>query len=274
MDVMPELRKCKTKNEAMKRLKNERDKFARAELLRRVDLRIKENPEEDTIKLICGDAVKVLREMETASVDMCIADPPFGVTLGSQVDASPVAGLYDTYQDEKGEVYETIRLVIKEVSRVLRPNSHFYLFFPLGRTYSWFIKQLDESFEFVDPLPLIWYKTNKGGAGYTGDTKKRYMLHYQPILFSSKGNRALTQAKSNVIPLDIILKGRENPAEMPSELMEYFIEQSSLPGETVLEVYAGTGPVVRAAKRLKRRGIGIESRQEQIDVIRVRLMEG
>ena len=60
---------------------------------------------------------------------------------------------------------------------------------------------------------------------------------------------------------------------MPSELMEILIEQSSLPGELVLDPFCGSGPVLVAAKRLRRRALGIELSEEFTRIIKEKLME-
>jgi site-specific DNA-methyltransferase (adenine-specific) len=267
IEVMPELAKEKSKSHAFKRLKQERDSVNREIKIKRLEDEHRGKADDELVKVICGDSVRVLREMGDESFDMCIADPPFGVNLDVMAKVGGTT-TYDVYDDEKSDVLEMVRLVIKEVVRVLKPNSHFYLFFP-HLHYLHFFKFLKENFTFVDHIPLIW---NKGVGGFTVNPLKRYMPHCQPIFFARKGERNLTKGMGNIFHVEPVRK-KLHPAEMPSELMEILVEQSSLPGEIILDPFCGSGPVLVAAKRLRRRALGIELSEEYTRIIKEKLME-
>jgi site-specific DNA-methyltransferase (adenine-specific) len=267
LEMMPELRKAKTKTEALKKLYSERKRMARAELMSRFEAKSKEAPQDESVSIICGDSVKVLRDMESESFNLCIADPPFGVGLDSMAQACEV--VIAKYKDSEQAMFEKVRIVVKEVSRLLIPNSHFYLFFPIGVNYLWFYNILSENFDYVDPIPINWYK---GTGGYTVDQRYRYMPVYQPIFYASKGKRELTKGMKNVIEAEPV-RQKVHIAETPAELMEILIEQSSLPGENILDPFCGSGSVLVAAKRLKRRAVGVELLEDNCNIIRERLME-
>lgn len=38
-------------------------------------------PDDFINKIICGDCLKVMKEMPSSSIDFCIADPPFNVGI-------------------------------------------------------------------------------------------------------------------------------------------------------------------------------------------------
>jgi len=270
IEVMPELAKAKTKTEAMKKLKTEKDKIARAELMKRVEARERvEGKKEESVRVICGDAMKVLREIEEGSVDLGIADPPFGVGLDSMAQACEVS--ISRYKDTEQAMFEKVRVVVREMSRILKPDSHFYMFFPIGINYPWFYNLLSENFGYVDPIPLAW---NKGTGGYTVDQSYRYMPVYQPVFFCQKkwGSRKLQKGMKNVFEAEPV-RQKQHIAEMPSELMEILIEQSSLPGDLIVDPFAGVGPVGVAAKRLKRRAILVEVSEDNCNLIKEKLME-
>jgi site-specific DNA-methyltransferase (adenine-specific) len=50
----------------------------------------------------------------------------------------------------------------------------------------------------------------------------------------------------------------KHPAEKPLVLLEHILHASSLPGDVVLDCFAGSGVTLEAAARLGRRGVGIE----------------
>jgi len=92
-------------------------------------------------------------------------------------------------------------------------------------------------------LTDIWGDIRELTSGYfAGDEAIR----------DSKGNRVHTQQSPIALLLRIILS-------------------STLPGDTVLDPFAGTGPTLAAAYQLKRNSIGIEIDPEYIKIIEMRL---
>jgi site-specific DNA-methyltransferase (adenine-specific) len=269
IEVMPELAKCKTKTDAFKALKSERGKMARAELVKRAEERFRTEPQESLIQVIHGDCLVEMKKLNSETFHMAISDPPFGVGLDSMVNATGSSVM--PYIDTKENMFKLYSESIKEVARLLKPNSHFYQFFPIGEDYGWYLKELRDSFDYVDAIPIVWVK-NKGG--FTVDARFRYQPRYQPIFFCSKGRRALKMGleNGNVLTFNVV-EGKLHPAEAPPELMEVLIEQSSLPGESVLDPFAGSGATGVAAKRSKRRATLIEMKEDYVNLIKSKIYD-
>jgi site-specific DNA-methyltransferase (adenine-specific) len=64
-----------------------------------------------------------------------------------------------------------------------------------------------------------------------------------------------------------------HPTQKPVALMHWIINQWTEPGDLVLDPYAGSGPVLRAAKDLGRRAIGVELDERYCEVIARRLAQ-
>ena len=269
LEVMPELAKCKTKTDAFKALKSERGKMVRAELVARAEEKFKSEPQESLIQVIHGDCISVMKELDSESFHMAISDPPFGVGLDSMVGATGSSVM--PYGDKKEDMFRLYEESIVEVARLLKANSHFYQFFPIGEDYGWYLEKLRKSFDYVDAIPIVWVK-NKGG--FTVDARFRYQPRYQPIFFCSKGRRALKMGleNGNVLTFNVV-EGKLHPAEAPPELMEVFIEQSSLPGESVLDPFGGSGATGVAAKRTKRRATLIEVKEDYVNLIKSKIYD-
>jgi len=268
LEVMPELRKCKTKAEALKMLRLEKNKFVREQLVREAEARIK--PEEELVQVICGDCISVMKEMESESFDLCISDPPFGKQLDSMVRASE--SLVQSYKDPKERMFFLYKESIPQIARLLKLNSHFYQFFPIGEDYGWYLEELRKSFEFVDPIPLVWIKSR---GGYTVDARWRYQPRYQPIFFCSKGRRQLKMGLENGNVLEIgSVTQKEHVAEAPVELFKLIIDQSSIIGERVLDPFCGSGNSLVACKEMRRRGVGIEIERDNVSLIKSRIWRG
>lgn len=68
--------------------------------------------------------------------------------------------------------------------------------------------------------------------------------------------------------------GADHPCPFPIELAHKCIEATTNPGDLVLDPFMGSGTVLRAAKDLGRRGIGIEMREDFCEGAAKRLAQG
>jgi hypothetical protein len=62
-------------------------------------------------------------------------------------------------------------------------------------------------------------------------------------------------------------QGTGHPTAKPPQIAEEWVRRFTAPGDTVLDPFAGTGPVVAAAKRLGRRVIASESSERWCEAI-------
>src|SRR5205085_11833726 len=95
-------------------------------------------------------------------------------------------------------------------------------------------------------------KTTLDGARIRGGTGYHYRASCERILFFEKGKRALNDLG---IP-DVLLAPRpgiKGPAAKPGAVVKTLIEQSTAPGELVLDPFCGTGVVGVQARELQRR---------------------
>ena len=135
-----------------------------------------------------------------------------------------------------------------EVFRVLRPDTHFYLFCDAETMFVAKPKAEEAGFRFWKPL--VWDKRTIG-MGY------HYRARYEFILFFEKGKRRLNDLGiSDVISVPRIRKGY--PAEKPAVVSEILIGQSSQAGDVVADPFMGSGSVGVAAARLGRRFWGTD----------------
>jgi site-specific DNA-methyltransferase (adenine-specific) len=143
-----------------------------------------------------------------------------------------------------------------EVFRVLKPDTHFYLFCDSETMF--IAKPEAERAGFKFWKPLVWDKRTIG-MGY------HYRARYEFILFFEKGKRRLTDLGiADVIAARRVHRGY--PAEKPAAVSEILINQSSQPGEIVADPFMGSGSVGVAALRAGRRFIGTDI---NIDAVRL-----
>ena len=138
----------------------------------------------------------------------------------------------------------------EECYRVLKPNSHFYLMCDQESMFEF--KPMGEAARFKFWKPIIWDKMAMG-MGY------HYRARHEMILFFEKGKRKL----NNLGVPDVLQHKRIRggyPTQKPDSLYMALIEQSSAPGDVVLDTFAGSGTIIRACNSLDRHPIACDIR--------------
>lgn len=191
-------------------------------------------------KLSQDDAVEWLKTLPTSSVDLFITDPPYeslekhraiGTTTRLKNSKSSSNNWFEIFPNSRFEE------LLTEIYRVLKKNSHFYLFCDQETAFA--IKPIAEHIGFKFWKPIVWDK-KKIGMGY------HYRARYEFILFFEKGKRKLNDLSiPDVLEVERVYRGY--PTEKPVKLMEVLINQSSVIGEVVCDPFFGSGAVGRAA---------------------------
>jgi site-specific DNA-methyltransferase (adenine-specific) len=196
-------------------------------------------------KLHKKDAVEWLRTLESNSVDLLVTDPPYeslekhravGTTTRLKVSKSSSNAWFEIFPNSRFEEF------LEQAYRVLKKNSHFYLF--CDQETMFVIKPIAEKVGFKFWKPIVWDK-EKIGMGY------HYRARYEFILFFEKGKRKL----NNLGIPDILTCARIRngyPTEKPINIIKTLIEQSSNEGDLVVDPFFGSGSTAHAALELKR----------------------
>jgi site-specific DNA-methyltransferase (adenine-specific) len=211
-----------------------------------------------------GDAVAWLRALPAASVDLAITDPPY-----ESLEKHRAIGTTTRLKHSKASsndwfaIFPNARFpeLFAELYRVLKKNSHFYLFCDPETMFV--AKPLAERAGFRFWKPLVWDK-RKIGLGY------HYRSRYELILFFEKGKRKLTDlGQADILECPRISRGY--PSEKPSQVSQVLIRQSSVPDALVIDPFMGSGSTGVAALELGRRFAGCDICQEAIDLTSSRL---
>lgn len=217
-------------------------------------------------QLTRGDAVAWLATLPDASVDLVITDPPY-----ESLEKHRAIGTTTRLKHSKAssndwfEIFPNTRFpeLFNEVYRVLKKDSHFYLFCDPETMFV--AKPLAEQAGFKFWKPLIWNKISIG-MGY------HYRARYECVLFFEKGKRKLHDLGiADIIDVPRIRGGY--PAEKPPEVSEVLVKQSSEHGDLVIDPFMGSGSVGVAAIRNARHFRGNDLCAEALDITRVRLAE-
>ncbi|EIZ1042834.1 site-specific DNA-methyltransferase [Vibrio parahaemolyticus] len=197
------------------------------------------------------DAVSWLKTLDSESIDLIVTDPPYeslekhrakGTTTRLKVSKSSSNQWFSTFPNDRFEE------LLEEIYRVLKKNSHFYLF--CDQETMFVVKPIAEKAGFKFWKPIVWDKMAIG-MGY------HYRARYEFILFFEKGKRKLNDlGVPDVLQAKRVWKGY--PTEKPVDLIQTLIEQSSTRGELVVDPFFGSGATLVAANSLDRKWAGTD----------------
>ena len=207
-----------------------------------------------------------------ASIDLLIVDPPYGEDVQGMA-ANSRQLLAQAFVDSRNETAELYRRLSREAFRVLHPDTFAVFFFGYD-LYAVLLDALQTEGFTVDTTPLVWVKnTVINTSPYT-----RYGRSYEPILIARKGEPKLIRPGQRDVISDIqnvesrsVHEQKVYQAQKPVALIEKFILDMSIPGQTICDFCAGSGTTGVAALRLGRRVVLFEKDPIACLIIKSRL---
>lgn len=239
----PLVASAKSQKEAVKVVRKLKDAEHRERLAAQFDLTKTEHT------LIQGSMVVELPKLPSATFDCILTDPPYGVNADKFGD---MADCGHNYEDSWENAFALYQVLAREGLRVCKPEAHLYAFCDI--THFQEIAHIfnAEGWE-VWSKPLIWAKGN--GMLPRPEHGPRYS--YEAILFASKGSRRTLKVDNDVIQVSgdaKLLHGAQKPVDLYSNLLA----RSCLPGNSVLDPFGGSGPILPAASAARCRATYIE----------------
>ncbi len=199
-------------------------------------------------RLILGSAYDV--QLETGRYHTILTDPPYGI------DAHKT----DTFDADSHEYDDSLSAFRKVAGwlpthsfKLAAEQAHLYCFCDIRRFTELFV-EFELSGWDVWPRPIIW---DKGNTGSYGDIEHGPRSCYEAILFANKGRRRVTAGYRDVINITQKTNSK-HPAGKPVELYAELLKRSALPGDHVIDFFAGSGPIFPAAEEQKVFATGIE----------------
>lgn len=197
-----------------------------------------------------GDALDVLPDLDTESVDLVVTDPPYGVEWRSN------RGRFAAIANDGAADRDAIRTVIAECVRVVGQQRHLYVIGPVD---------VLDGLKVSESTEIVWDKTLNG----LGAVMAPWGPSHERISFTTSKHRHGGETGGVALPVRMrkgtVLRfarptGRKvrHPTEKPVALLRELIESSSRQGETVLDPFAGVGSTGVAAILAGRRTVLIE----------------
>lgn len=220
---------------------------------------------DEKVELFNGDCLDLMARMEEGCIDLLVTDPPYKTISGGDSGNRPkgmLSGNRKLFKHQSDiEIHDWMPLVF----RVLKEESHAYIF-----TNSLNLKEmLDESEKAGFQLHniLVWEKNNCTPSQF-------YMKNCEYVLFLRKGKAKWINnigASKTVHQFNNILGKKTHPCEKPVDLLRFYIENSSKKGDMVLDPFMGTGSCGEACVQTGRRFLGIEKDETYFNLAKERL---
>ena len=209
---------------------------------------------ENRSQLFRGDCLDVLPTIPDHSVDLILADPPFGTTINKWDQVIPFDKMWE------------------QLHRVAKPHAAIILFGTEPFTSKLVCSNL-RLFKY-----RIDWKKNLPTNHYNAKIQPRRCIEDICVFYDRQCPYNANGNPLNFVEFDTILNygtsadgKRLHPSQKPLALMEYLIETYSRENDVVLDFCMGAGSTGVAAQRVNRQFIGIERKREFFDIAKARI---
>ena len=237
------------------------------------------------MNLMLGDCLERMKEIPDGSVDLILADPPYGTT------------------DCKWDSVIDLPLMWEQLKRVIKPNGAVVLFG--SEPFSSFLRcsnikdyKYDWYWQKERPTNVMQVKRRAGKVVETISVFYSSQCLYIPQKTAHTGELRTNKIKNGTLgvlidskngtptsyrddrtryPIQVLkfnrdcLKSNLHPTQKPVALMEYLIKTYTQEGETVLDFAAGSFTTGVACKNTGRKFIGIEKDAGYFEIAKQRL---
>jgi len=235
-------------------------------------------------QIIQGDCLEVMQTFPKESVDLVVADPPYGIT------------------NRKDDFLNT--QFIHQCCRLLKKTGAIYCFCG-AKTINQFMNEFEQT-RLIWRNTLIWHYENS-----VSRQECSYVTSYEPCLFYTKSNsytfnqnsirepykskerikykiikngkvwkpNPLGRKRKDVLKIPTLVGKRFEKERLPhiwqkpKKLVEVLIKASSNENDLILDPFVGSGTTCVVAEKLSRKWIGIDIKAEYVEMAKKRLMK-
>ena len=220
------------------------------------------------IELMKGDCLEMMKSIPDNSIDLCVSDIPYKLTGGGKGDGAnskrPKGILENNSQLMKIPKFEDW---LPELYRVMKNGTHIYLMCNFKNLNDLMNKSLAVGFKHINLL--VWEKNNCTPSQF-------YMKNCEYTLLLRKGSSKYINdigGSKTVHKFNNIIGNKVHPTEKPVDLMEFYVENSSNIGDTVLDMFMGSGTTGVACVNTNRDFTGIELDDNYFNIAEKRIQE-
>ena len=264
----PAIAKAKTADEALKILKKQEAQERHVQLAVAVGKTF--NSEAHT--LLNGSCLELMAKPEMRGrFDVILTDPPYGMGADNFGDGGgKLVNSQHHYDDSYESWQELVKAWAPLTIQVTKPQAHLYAFCDFDRFHE--LKQVLSSVGWnVFRTPIIVHKVNSGRAPRPEHGPRR---QYELCLYAIKGGKQVNAIRPDVISAEAD-QNMTHGAQKPVAIYLDLLQRSVLPGDEVLDCFAGSGTIIPAAHTLKCSAVAMEQEKEYFGMClnRVKLLK-
>lgn len=230
------------------------------------------------IKIVQGNAIQLLKEIEPKSADLIFADPPYNLSGKAHLTCKngKVAVCDKGEWDQIDDIHKFNRDWIEGCIRVLKDDGTIWISGTLHNHPSIGITLKKLNLWIINDI--IWYKPNASPLLqknrfapsteliWIASKTKKYYFNYEIAKCLNNGKQM-----RNLWELSAERHKTIHPTEKPEKLLERIILIGSKEGDTVLDPFMGSGTTGVVAKQLKRNFIGFEIDSNYLEIAKNRI---
>ena len=238
-----------------------------------------------TEKLMPGDCLTLLKRVEDHSIDMILADLPYGITANKWDSVIPLQPLFEQYERVIKDHGAVLLFGMGKFGASLIMNAsnkmpyRYEWIWQKSRTMGFFwshhmpLRAHENIYVFYKHLPTYNPQMHQGFKPYKGQWHRDKSGHNY---HSPSGNYTPRKSNGERFPIDVITFSNGNnhnvhPTQKPVDLLQYLIKTYTNEGMTVLDNCMGSGSTGVAAKQLKRNFIGMELNPKYFEIAKKRI---
>lgn len=233
-------------------------------------------------KLILGDCLKAMSEIESDSIDLIVTSPPYNkkglaggkVNPGNQIWKKFNID-YSTYDDNlsEEEYSEWMVSILDEMMRIIKPNGSIFFNHKPRRSKNKVYLPTD----FISKSQLSLYQLIIWNRLSSPNIRKDVLLPCTEHIYWLVKSKPKTfkenidkEYQSEVWTINPD-RGNKHPAPFPEKLVETCMCLTTSEGDLVFDPFLGSGTTAVVAKRLSRDFIGVELDSVYMDMAKARL---
>jgi len=202
-----------------------------------------------SVRIIHGDCREILPTLHGEQIDACITDPVWPNCPPDLLDG------WDRPEELLQEALALLPPSIRRLVVIMRSDSD-----------PRFLRAVPDRLRFICAQAMSYAVPMYLGR-VLGGTEIAYCFG-EPIP-SREGKRVIPMWGPKAQPGN--RKANGHPCSRAMIHMEWLVDWWSLPGETIIDPFCGSGTIPLAAERMQRHGIGIELKHEFVDISNSRI---
>lgn len=211
-------------------------------------------------RLMCGDSTDVeavAKMMGGVKARMVFTDPPWNVAYGKQRSILNDSMTTEQFHDFMNGIFSSMKIASE-------PGTPTYVVMSAQEWGNLMLSLKDNGYHWSSTI--IWAKDTLVLS------RKDYHTQYEPIWYgwedsASRLHSVEDRKQSDLWQIPRPKKSEEHPTMKPVELVERAINNSSNPGDVVLDLFGGSGTTIIASENTGRLGRSMELDPKYVDVI-------